>query len=325
MARLPRPADAATTARLTPAPSDAGSSTAAGPCGIRRVGASGSSTSRARSTRSASQQPVAFACATASRRAALALLGALTAVAAGVRRRRGFPLSFAASGSRRDGSPSPWALARLPLALASPHALSRWRAWRDAPLFPTPTGALRGLADARSAAAARRDAVRDAWQPRPRCRPGRAAPRKYPGVWPRPGVEWSWPLRRRTCALALPLRAHSPAAATLWAARLVAVRAGVSVPAPGEHGARAAAEGGARAAALVRGSRKPGFEIATAEPDRCLKKRRSKRLATPGTPFRPHAADAQLPPEWARLPGGFFFARSSFAFRLRFCPVPRLV
>ena len=53
----------------------------------------------------------------------------------------GFPLSFAASGAA--GSVPAWAWL-LPLALLA--FLYPWRTWRDAPLFPTPRGALAGLA-----------------------------------------------------------------------------------------------------------------------------------------------------------------------------------
>src|SRR5689334_20372315 len=54
----------------------------------------------------------------------------------------GFPLSIAASGLA--GSPPAWAWL-LPLALLL--FLYPLRAWRDAPLFPTPAGALSGLAE----------------------------------------------------------------------------------------------------------------------------------------------------------------------------------
>lgn len=54
----------------------------------------------------------------------------------------GFPLSFAASGSA--GSVPAW-LWLLPLALLA--LVYPWRTWRDAPLFPTPRGALEGLAE----------------------------------------------------------------------------------------------------------------------------------------------------------------------------------
>jgi hypothetical protein len=115
--------------------------------------------------------------------AALALLGATPwrRVFIGC----GFPLSFAATGSA--GTLVPW-LWLLPLALLA--FLYPWRAWRDAPLFPTPTGALAGLAarvplDAGAA-------VLDAG-----CGLGAGLNelrRQYPQAR-LAGVEWSWPLR----------------------------------------------------------------------------------------------------------------------------------
>jgi len=54
----------------------------------------------------------------------------------------GFPLSFAVSGSA--GSVPAW-LWLLPLGLLA--LVYPWRTWRDAPLFPTPRGALEGLAE----------------------------------------------------------------------------------------------------------------------------------------------------------------------------------
>jgi hypothetical protein len=97
----------------------------------------------------------------------------------------GFPLSFAASGSA--GAVAPWAWL-LPLGLLA--FVYPWRTWRDAPLFPTPTGALRGLAACvRLADGA---AVLDAG-----CGLGAGLielRREHPRA-ALEGVEWSWPLR----------------------------------------------------------------------------------------------------------------------------------
>jgi hypothetical protein len=97
----------------------------------------------------------------------------------------GFPLSFAASGSA--GSVAPWAWL-LPLALLA--LVYPWRAWRDAPLFPTPVGAWRGLAARVPLDAG--TAVLDAG-----CGLGAGLlelRRQYPDAV-LAGVEWSWPLR----------------------------------------------------------------------------------------------------------------------------------
>ncbi len=52
----------------------------------------------------------------------------------------GFPLSALVAGPALAGSAAWWLLAAVPLLAVYPP-----RAWRDAPLFPTPTGALQGL------------------------------------------------------------------------------------------------------------------------------------------------------------------------------------
>ena len=115
--------------------------------------------------------------------AALSLLGATPwrRVFIGI----GFPLSFAASGAA--GRVPAWAWL-LPLALLA--ILYPWRTWRDAPLFPTRRGVLRGLA----AEVALPDGahVLDAG-----CGLGDALlelRREYPNARFR-GIEWSWPLR----------------------------------------------------------------------------------------------------------------------------------
>ncbi len=125
----------------------------------------------------------------------VALLGAaafgvgLAALAASTRWRRlvtalGFPLSLAASGLA--GALPAWAWL-IPLALL--FALYPLNAWRDAPLFPTPAGALRGLSAAAPLAtgASLLDAgcgVGDGLIELARTYPGRRID----------GIEWSWPL-----------------------------------------------------------------------------------------------------------------------------------
>jgi SAM-dependent methyltransferase len=102
----------------------------------------------------------------------------------------GFPLSFAASGL--GGVLPAWAWL-LPLALLA--AIYPLNAWRDAPLFPTPTGALRGLAALASLPPQAQ--VLDAG-----CGLGaglRELHREYPAAR-LAGLEWSWPLRL-ACAL----------------------------------------------------------------------------------------------------------------------------
>ena len=101
----------------------------------------------------------------------------------------GFPLSFAASGSAGTLPAWIWLLPLTMLALVYP-----WRTWRDAPLFPTPAGALRGLADA--VPLARDAAVLDAG-----CGLGaglRALRDEYPQA-ALDGIEWS-ALLRLACA-----------------------------------------------------------------------------------------------------------------------------
>ena len=97
----------------------------------------------------------------------------------------GFPLSFAASGLA-GGLPA-WAWLAPMIALLLVYPVN---AWRDAPVFPTPKGALRGLA----AQLALPDTARvlDAG-----CGLGDALlelRREFPRVR-LSGIEWSWPLR----------------------------------------------------------------------------------------------------------------------------------
>jgi len=96
----------------------------------------------------------------------------------------GFPLSLAVSGAGTALPPWVWLLPLALLALLYP-----LRAWRDAPLFPTPAGALRGLSQ--GVPLARNAAVLDGG-----CGLGNALVelrREYPQAAIE-GIEWSWPL-----------------------------------------------------------------------------------------------------------------------------------
>ena len=122
--------------------------------------------------------------------AAAAALGAALSVIGGTPWRRafialGFPLSLAASGLAGAMPAWGWLLPLGLLALVYP-----LNAWRDAPLFPTPAGALQGLA--RLAPLAPDARVLDAG-----CGLGdalRELRREYPEARLH-GLEWSWPLR----------------------------------------------------------------------------------------------------------------------------------
>jgi hypothetical protein len=97
----------------------------------------------------------------------------------------GFPLSFAVSGAGRTLPAWSWLAALGGLALVYP-----FRAWRDAPIFPTPRGALAGLHGV--AALPEGAAILDAG-----CGLGHALVelhREYP-LARLSGVECSWPLR----------------------------------------------------------------------------------------------------------------------------------
>ena len=97
----------------------------------------------------------------------------------------GFPLSLAASGLAGSMPAWGWLLPLALLALVYPLG-----AWRDAPLFPTPAGALRGLA--KLAPLARDARILDAG-----CGLG-AGLRELRDEYPEAslhGLEWSWPLR----------------------------------------------------------------------------------------------------------------------------------
>lgn len=96
----------------------------------------------------------------------------------------GFPLSLLASGSLGHLAPVWWLLPLAALALLYP-----LRSWRDAPLFPTPVGALDGLSRAAPLPAGAR--VVDAG-----CGLGdglHALHAQYPDAVLE-GHEWSWPL-----------------------------------------------------------------------------------------------------------------------------------
>jgi SAM-dependent methyltransferase len=97
----------------------------------------------------------------------------------------GFPLSLAVSGLAGAMPAWGWLLPLALLALVYP-----LNAWRDAPLFPTPSGALQGLAALAPVPAGAR--VLDAG-----CGLGdglRELHREYPQAELH-GLEWSWPLR----------------------------------------------------------------------------------------------------------------------------------
>jgi len=147
--------------------------------------------------------PVALAAALA-----VTLVAALALKAASVWRRAfvaaGFPLSLTAAGLAGALPAWAWLLPLALLALAYPV-----RAWRDAPLFPTPAGALHGLAKAAPIAPAGR--ILDAG-----CGLGAGLVelrREYPAAHLE-GVEWSWPLR---LACAWRCRHARIARADLWA------------------------------------------------------------------------------------------------------------
>lgn len=140
----------------------------------------------------------------------LALMVALTAGMAGTTPWRrvfiaaGFPVSLLAVGAVGDVPAWAWL---LPMALLG--ALYPLRAWRDAPLFPTPTGALRDLAATVPLPPGAH--VLDAG-----CGLGdglRELRRAYPQA-ALTGVEWSWLLR---LACAWRLRCATVRRADLWA------------------------------------------------------------------------------------------------------------
>ena len=136
--------------------------------------------------------------------AAVALGAALSVVGSTPWRRifiaAGFPLSLAASGLAGAMPAWGWLLPLVLLALVYP-----LNAWRDAPLFPTPVGALQGLG--KLAPLESNAHILDAG-----CGLGdglRELHREYPQAATH-GLEWSWPLRM-LCA---------------WRCRFAAVRRG---------------------------------------------------------------------------------------------------
>ncbi len=117
----------------------------------------------------------------------------------------GFPLSLLASGLAGAVPAWAWLLPLLLLVLLYP-----LNTWRDAPLFPTPTGGLSGLAAL--VPLPDRARVVDAG-----CGLGaglRELRREYPGAQIE-GLEWSWPLR---FACALRCRFARIRRADIWAA-----------------------------------------------------------------------------------------------------------
>ena len=141
--------------------------------------------------------------------AAVALGAALSVVGSTPWRRifiaAGFPLSLAASGLAGAMPAWGWLLPLALLALVYP-----LNAWRDAPLFPTPVGALQGLA--KLAPLAPDAGILDAG-----CGLGdglRELHREYPQAAIH-GLEWSWPLR---FACAWRCRFASVRRGDIWAA-----------------------------------------------------------------------------------------------------------
>jgi SAM-dependent methyltransferase len=138
-----------------------------------------------------------------------AALGLVLALPLATRWRRlfvaaGFPLSLAASGMAAGLPAWAWLLALGALALIYPI-----NTWRDAPMFPTPPQALKGLAALAPLPAGAR--VLDAG-----CGLGdglRELRREYP-LAQIAGVEWSWPLR---LACALRCRFAHVSRGDLWA------------------------------------------------------------------------------------------------------------
>lgn len=117
----------------------------------------------------------------------------------------GFPLSLGVSGVIGDVPAWPWLLPLLLLAVMYP-----MQAWRDAPLFPTPADALKGLASHAPLPAGAR--LLDAG-----CGLGDGLielRREYPNAR-LTGLEWSWPLR---IACAWRTRFATVRRADIWAA-----------------------------------------------------------------------------------------------------------
>ncbi|MEP7302132.1 MAG: class I SAM-dependent methyltransferase [Caldimonas sp.] len=208
-----------------------------------------------------------------------ALLGAALSLLGATPWRRvflaaGFPLSLAASGLA--GVVPAWAWLAPLAALALVYPLD---AWHDAPVFPTPKGALRGLAAQLSLPEAAR--VLDAG-----CGLGDALleiHRELPGAAVS-GIEWSWPLRL-LCAWRC--RFATVRRADLWAADWSAFDLVYVFQRP---------ESMARVAAKAGGDLRPGawlasleFEMAAARPTRVLTCPDGRPLWLYRAPFEPPA------------------------------------
>lgn len=185
----------------------------------------------------------------------------------------GFPLSLLASGVA-SGLPA-WAwLAPLGLLLL----LYPITSWRDAPLFPTPAGGLRGLAHLAPLPAGAR--VVDAG-----CGVGdglRELQREYPAAQIE-GLEWSWPLRficAWRCGFARVRRADIWA--TDWSAydMVYLFQRPESMPRAGEKAARELKQG----AWLV----SLEFEVATLAPHKVLQCTDGRSVWLYQAPFRMH-------------------------------------
>jgi hypothetical protein len=212
-------------------------------------------------------QSLAFACAT--------VLGAIVALGAATAWRRvfvgaGFPLSFAASGAAATLSSWAWLV-----ALAVVASLYPIRAWRDAPLFPTRRNALRGLSDSVPLRPA--DAILDAG-----CGIGAALlelRREYPRATLN-GIEWSWPL---WLVCALRCRFARIRRRDFWSADWSPFALVYLFQRP-ESMVRAAAKAAheLRAGAWLASLE---FEIASLEPDGCLKNRAGRSVWLYQAPF----------------------------------------
>ena len=185
----------------------------------------------------------------------------------------GFPLSFAVSGSA--GALPAWAWL-LPLALLA--FVYPLRAWRDAPIFPTPTGALRGLSQ--GVPLAPRAAVLDAG-----CGLGAGLVelrREYPHA-ALEGIEWSWPLWLAGAARCRFARVRR---GDFWSADWSRFALGLPLPAPREHGPRRR-QGGARASPGRVAGEPRVRDRDPAAAARARQRRRSPRLALSGAVSHP--------------------------------------
>lgn len=210
---------------------------------------------------------IAFACATA--------LGAAVSFGVATAWRRvfvgaGFPLSFVVVGAAATLPSWPWLVPLVVVAWLYPA-----RAWRDAPLFPTRRNALRGLSDSVPLRPA--DEILDAG-----CGLGAALielRREYPGAVLN-GIESSWPL---WLACALRCRFARIRRRDFWSADWSPFALVYLFQRP-ESMARAAAKAAheLRAGAWLASLE---FEIATLEPDRCLKSRAGRSVWLYQAPF----------------------------------------